>query len=166
MNQFDIVGLSLAEIALVVVFVLLAVFAPAYSRIRKELKIKEVETTKLKQQLDETEREAARLHQQYEAERPNLRSKATPSCFELKKTSNRWLFTLVVRGPDKYELEGHEVTLRELSHQYDSEITQAKRDDCRLSIRISSGEGLSGREYQSALIQLGQTFYMTQSGTQ
>src|SRR5579859_6903321 len=111
MNRFDIVGLSLAEIALVLVFVLLAVFAPAYSHVSRQAQAKshDVETlrakvSELQKQLDEK----SSLIQQFSAERPNLRSIATPSCFELKKTSSRWVGSVLVRGINRYEVNGRE----------------------------------------------------------
>jgi len=166
MNRFDIVGLSLAEISLVLVFVLLAVFAPAYSRVSREAQTKthdvdvlRAKVTELQKQVDES----ASLIKQFGAERPNLRSIATPSCFELNKTPNRWIGSVIVRGVNVYDLNGKQLGLTDLLSEFSDEIAQGKRDGCRHSIRVSSGEGVSGMEYQSALMQLGQTFYMTQS---
>jgi hypothetical protein len=166
MNRFDIVGLSLAEISLVLVFILLAVFAPAYSRVSREAKAKTHDIEVLHAKLMELQKqvdESASLIKRFGAERPNLRSIATPSCFELNKTSSRWLGTVIVRGVNNYELDGQELSLNDLVSQFSHEIAQGTRDACRFSIKVSSSEGVSGVEFQSALMQLGQTFYLTQS---
>jgi hypothetical protein len=166
MNRFDIVGLSLAEIALVLVFVLLAVFAPAYSRVSREAHSKSHDVETLRAKVSELQKqvdENASLIKQFGAERPNLRSIATPSCFELNKTPSRWLGSVTVRGISRYEINGQQLSLSDLLIQFSDEIAQGKRDACRHSIKVSSGEGVSGVDYQSALMQLGQTFYMTQA---
>lgn len=162
MNRFDIVGLSLAEIALVLVFVVLAIFAPAYSHVQKELSFTKRDAESLRTKVGDLQKQLDDM-KRFKAERPNLRSRATPSCFELNKTTDRWLTSIVVNGVNRYEVGGRQLTLKELLSEFSSEIAQGKRDDCRYSIRISSGKDVSGVDYQLALMQLGQTFYMTQS---
>jgi hypothetical protein len=171
MNRLDIVGLSLAEIALVLVFGVLAIFAPAYSRLKKELRSTNSvslplrdQITSLQQQLRKAQVENSTLREQFVAQRPNLRSKQTPSCMELHKAAT-WLFTAVVLGADRYEIDGQKYTLQELLTTYSSATSSAKQDGCVQSIKISCGENVSGSQYQTALVQLGQSFYISQSST-
>jgi hypothetical protein len=171
MSRLDIVGLSLAETALVLLFVLLGAFAPAYAHLKHifrsdnaEIAHLNAQLAKAQQNLSTAQDHLAMLQQEFAADRPKLRSRATPSCFELNKTSDRWLFTLVVRGADKYEVDGRIFTFPDLLKAHSREIEQGHQDDCRFSIKIASGDDVSGMEYEAAEIRLGQVFYMTQAG--
>jgi hypothetical protein len=66
-NRFDIVGLTLAEISLVLLFSFVAIFVPSYARARKELdsvRADKVTTSDVKKQLLNANAENAQLQQE------------------------------------------------------------------------------------------------------
>ena len=166
MNRFDIVGLTLAEISLVLLFSFIAVFLPAYGHVRKELdsiKAATMLTGDIQKQLADAKSENVRLQQEIENSRRNLRSVATPSCFEINKTTG-WLFTAIIRGADRYEVLGQEFTFASLLAKYSSNLTQGKQDGCRQRVRIYFGNGVSVADYDYALRRLEEYFYDSKLG--
>lgn len=161
MNRFDIVGLTLAEVSLVLLFSFIAIFIPAYSRARKEAA--KADAGDVQKQLDAAKLDNARLQKELENSRRNLRSVVTPSCVEISKATD-WLFAATVRGADNYEVLDQQYTLDGLLAKYAAALAQAKQDDCVHRIRIYYGAGVSGLDYDLAIRRLEEHFYTQKLG--
>jgi hypothetical protein len=162
MNRSDIVGYTLAEIALVLLFCIVAVFAPAYARLRKQANPKE-KIAETQQELSRANAENAQLRKELQDSRHNLRSVAMPSCAELNKSSD-WLFTATIRGIDDYEIAGRSYRLADVLKNYSAPLDQARRDGCRHRIRVSYQAGLDANDYFQALTRIEETFYTLKLG--
>jgi hypothetical protein len=168
MTRIDIVGLSLAEIALVLLFCFVAVFAPAYARLDRKLQVASAqpnEAAELKKKLAATEAENHALKHELEGYRRNLRSKATPSCTEISKASGP-LFTAIIQGEDRYEVNGESFSLASLTQHYSDALADAKKNGCVHSIRVYYGNGVSVSDYDYALRRIEQVFYDTKLGSE
>ncbi len=166
MNRIDIVGLTLAEIALVLLFSVLAVFAPAYQRSQRELRANNLTSATVrdyKEKLRAAEAETVNLKEELEKHRRDLRSVATPSCVEIDRAKD-WLFTVTIRGADQYEIGGHELNLRELLDKYSAALELARKEACIHRIRLHYGTGVSGEDYDLALRRLEEYFYTRKLG--
>jgi hypothetical protein len=165
MNRFDIVGLTLAEISLVLLFSFVAIFVPSYARARKELDAQANKATNsdIEKQLIAVNAENARLQQELQNSRKNLRSVVTPSCVEIGKATD-WLFTAIIRGSDAYEVQGEQYTLDALLAKYSPALIQAKQNGCVHRVRIYYGQGLSGLDYDYSLRQIEEHFYTQKLG--
>lgn len=166
MNRFDIVGLTLAEISLVLLFSFVAIFVPSYARARKELdsvRADKATTSDVKKQLLAANAENAQLQQELQNSRRNLRSVVTPSCVEISKATD-WLFAAIVRGSDDYEVLGQQYTLNALLAKYSPALIEAKQDGCVHRIRIYYGQGVSGYDYDYSLRQIEEHFYTQKLG--
>jgi competence protein ComGC len=165
MNRFDIVGLTLAEISLVLLFSFIAIFVPSYARARKELDAKTNKATNsdVEKQLIAAKAENTQLQQELQNSRRNLRSVVTPSCVEISKATD-WLFTAVIRGSDDYEVQGQQYTLDALLAKYSPELVQAKQNSCVHRIRIYYGQDLSGLDYDYSLRRIEKHFYTQKLG--
>ena len=159
MNRFDIVGLTLAEVSLVLLFSFIAIFVPAYSRARKV-----PDTGALEKQLAAATAENVKLRRELdEASRRNLRSVVAPSCVEVGKATD-WLFEAIIRGADDYEILGQQYTLGDLLAKYSSAQAQAKQDRCIHRIRVYYGMGVSVSDYDHALRRIEEDFYSQKLG--
>jgi hypothetical protein len=166
MNRSDIVGYTLAEIALALLFCIIAVFGPAYARLSKQpnsVPPKE-KVAEIEQRLARAAAENAQLRKEIDDSRRNLRSVAMPSCAELNKSPD-WLFTAIIRGPDTYEILGRPYTRADVLKNYSAQLDQAKRDGCRLRIRISYQPGLDTSDYVQGLRRIEENFYTLKLGS-
>lgn len=159
MSRSDIiVGLTLAEIALVLLFSFLALFIPAYSRLNRKVKLNgSIDVAKLQTDLKNATAANDRLKAEIEKSRRNLRSAAVPSCAELNNAD--WLFTAVIRGSDAYEVNGNRYSLRTLLQTYAPELSEANKNGCRHRVKLYYGKDVSLPEYDSALRKVEQYFY-------
>lgn len=166
MNRSDIVGLTLAEISLALLFSFILIFAPAYSRAQRELdssRANKATAEDLQKKLAAADAENARLHEELENSRHNLRSVVTPSCVEINKATD-WLFAATIRGADSYYVSGQQYSLNDLLTKYASALTQAKRDACIQRIRIHYGVGVPLPDYDYALRRIEEHFYTLKLG--
>jgi hypothetical protein len=166
MNRFDIVGLTLAEISLVLLFSFIAIFVPSYARTRQELasvKTNKATANAVEKQLLAANKENVRLQQELENSRRNLRSVVMPSCVEISKATD-WLFAATIRGSDDYEVLGQRYTFDGLMTKYSPALAQAKQDGCVHRIIIYYGQGVSGFDYDYALRRIEQPFYTKKLG--
>jgi hypothetical protein len=157
-RQFDIVGLTLAEVALVLLFSFLVLFVPAYARLNRRIKQSgAVDVAKLQTDLTNALAENARLKAEIDKSRRNLRSAAMPTCAELNKAD--WLFTAVIRGADVYEVNGNKYSLDRLLQTYATELSEANKNGCRHRVKLYYGKDVSLTEYDYALRKIEQSFY-------
>ena len=159
-RQFDIVGLTLAEVALVLLFSFLVLFVPAYARLSRRVEQSgagAVNVAKLQTDLKNALAENARLKAEIDKSRPNLRSAAMPTCAELNKAD--WLFTAVIRGADAYEVNDKTYSLGTLLQAYAPELSDASKNGCRHRVKLYYGKNVSLPEYDFALRKIEQSFY-------
>jgi hypothetical protein len=164
-TRVDIVGLTLAEIALALLFCFVAVFAPSYARATqtiKEMKARP-DAVALQKRVDELQLENDKLKAALEGFIRNARSKQTPSCIELGKASGP-LFTVTIRGANQYEVDGTSLTLETLRGRFSGELSDATRSKCVHSIRVNFGTDVSAPDYDLALRRIEQSFYTTKLG--
>lgn len=156
MNRFDLVGLTLAEVALVLLFFVIVVFVPR-TQSNTQPGVSKEAFEALERENDELRADAAKLREELLKYRPNLKSQVTPSCVEVKKATG-WLFNVTILGPDRYEVEGQSLTLGALMQKYGSAISQGKQDQCVHRIRVYAGN-VSLPAYDEALRKLEDVFY-------
>jgi hypothetical protein len=164
-NRTDIVGLTLAEIALVLLFSFVALFVPAYARLNHKLKqAGATDVVRLQADLKNATAANETLKAEIEKSRKNLRSAAMPTCAELDKAD--WLFTVVIRGSDVYEVSGNRYAINDLLQTYSKEIAQANKDGCRHRVKVYYGKDISLPEYDYALRKIEQYFYDLKLGSE
>lgn len=119
---------------------------------------------RLQQDLNSARQSTAELSGQLAALLPKLRSRAFPSCAETGKVQG-WLFTATVRGRDTYDIDGNVFTVSDLTTAYSRQLREASESSCRQRIRLYVGDGVSGEEYEYAMRQLAQHFYIGYMGS-
>jgi hypothetical protein len=165
MSRTDIVGLTLAEIAFVLLFSFLALFIPAYARLNHKLKAYgAVDVAKLQTELRNATTENGNLKAEIDKSRRNLRSAAVPTCAELNKAD--WLFTAVVRGSDTYEVNGKKYSLNTLLQTYSEQMSEANKNGCKHRVKLYYGKEVSLAEYDYALRRIEQSFYDLKLGVE
>lgn len=172
MIRNDVVGLTLAEIALVLLFGFLVLLLPSYARLSRELKTRSAPDLRaLQMKLAEATAENERLkleNEQFRAEmattRRHLRSEQIPSCAEINGAD--WLFTAVILGSDAYGVSGHQYTLQSLLQTYSGPLAEAQAEGCKQRVKVYYGKDVSLPEYYSALRQLEDYFYDKKLGAE
>jgi hypothetical protein len=165
MTRIDVVGLTLAEIALALLFCVVAVFAPSYARLEKQLRDRPDpnQLKALQNKILELQTDNDRLKRDLQAVKQGARSKQTPSCIEIGKAAGP-LFTTTIRGEDRYDLDGASLTFQQIRVRFEEILSAAKSDECVQSIRVYYGPEVSVQEYDSALRRIEQLFYVTKLG--
>ncbi|SRR5216684_3441107 len=165
MARTDIVGFTLAEIALVILFAVLVLFLPQKGTQENEVqalkqKIKSLEESEsaLKQRIASLEKE----RQRFQSPRADLRSKAVPTCFEIDKTD--WLFSVIIRRNDVFEISGKEMSLSDILKSYDSQMKSAKAKGCMHRIQVFYDPEISITDYDTGLRRLEAWFSTAKRG--
>jgi hypothetical protein len=160
-----VVGLTLAEIALALLFSFLALFIPAYARLNRKLKLySAVDVYKLQNDLKSATVTNETLRAEIDKSRRNLRSAAIPACAELN--SSDWVFTAIIRGSDIYEVNGNKYSLNGILQTYATELSEAKKNGCRHRVKVYYDRNVSLLEYDSALRRVEQYFYDLKLGAE
>lgn len=156
-------GLTLAEISLVLLFSFLVAFVPAYERLAKAVG-NPGDVAKLQKELDGVRAENNGLKDEIEKlkAKKNLRSAAVPSCAEV--TQADWLFTAVVRGSDDYYVDGQQYSLESLLNKFSMQMSEADKNRCRHRIKLYYDKNISLKEYDYALRRIEQHFYDSKLG--
>jgi hypothetical protein len=162
-SRSDIVGWTLAEISLALLFAFLVLLIPAYARLNR--KLNDSSKPDVAAELKNVVAENKVLKAEIEKSRRNLRSVATPSCAELGKASD-WLFTATIRGSDSYDVGANRYTLAGLAQAYSHDIAEATRNGCRLRVKLYYGAEVSAAEYDAALRKIEQRFYDLKLGSE
>jgi hypothetical protein len=162
----DLVGWTLAELSLAILFALFAAFAPSHQEaVELNRKLAEAdqhaaqlisENTKLTQEQKEIQAEIENSHRV-------LRSAMTPSCWELDHKSD-WLFTATINSEDSFEIDGANLTLAQIARQYSDQLDYAEKLKCRQRVHVEVGPAVTAREYDLGLRRLGQHFYVVSIG--
>jgi hypothetical protein len=165
MSRIDIVGFTLAEIALVILFALLVIFLPQREREANEAKALQARIKNLEESESALKRQVASLEaerQRFQSSRPDLKSKAIPTCFEIDKTE--WLFSVTIRGNDEFEITGKEMTLNDILKNYETQMKSAKAKGCIHRVQVFYGPKVSTPDYDSGLRRLEAWFSTAKRG--
>ena len=92
------------------------------------------------------------------AKREGLKSTITPSCIEVE-LADTYLATITVIGRDSFRVLGQTYTYNDLKTLYAHELEEARKYDCRHSIKVSCARGISAEDYNMGLIKLRRLFY-------
>jgi hypothetical protein len=175
MRRVDILGLTLAELSLVVLFAFLALALPSRSRLQRA-------TARLSAENKHLSSEISTLQEQLSAERTarqalvaeiekvgstskstNLRSTAPPTCVE-KGVATEWLATMVIRGRDQFEVNGRVIALNEVLEQFAPQLSAGRNAGCFHTARIFVGRNVSAADYDTALRRVEQHVYTRKFG--
>lgn len=167
MSRFDIVSLTLAEVALVALFAFVAVTFPSYGRLHKEVRKMEAASrdaatmaARLRKDNEDLRKAIATLESDQ-----NLRSQAMPSCIELHKALGS-LFVVTVAGANEFIIGGRVFTHTDILREYSSGLREAERNGCRHRVDVLYRAGTSAQQYVTGLRILREHFYTTIMGAE
>ena len=165
MNRTDLLGWTLAELALALLFALLAIFGSSYRAELKRIRLLEAQS---KNVIPAAESERIRaeniaLKEQLEASRKNLKSKITPPCSELDKNSGP-LFTVTVYSRDSFGVGGKKFSMEGILKEYAGPLADAKKRGCVQQVRVNFQAGISAGDFDYAFRRLGSNFYPASLG--
>jgi hypothetical protein len=169
MREAEIVGLTLAELSLVLLFAFLAITMASRSHLQERVDQLAKDDLVARRELSDA-RNRLQVLQKHDGILPEpkrlaarLRSSALPSCVEIG-TEQDWLFTTVIRGRDAYEIEGHVLGLADVLARFDGEIASAKLAGCVPTIKVMLSATIGAADYDFALRQIEQHFYTKKLG--
>jgi hypothetical protein len=175
MRHVDIVGMSLAELSLSLLFVVLALLPPSspdeLSSARTQLATVSSQLAIATKHIDELSAQSKQLQGFTRmtadgAAARHLRSITLPSCAE-KKVRNDWLFTTVVRGEDLYDVQDiGTLNLQQILDRFKRELDEATLAECVQRIQVRVGNDVSAIDYDLALRRLEQHFYPRKLGSE
>lgn len=165
MIRTDLLGWTLAELALALLFALLAVFGPSFGAEVRRIKLLEAQS---KNAISAAEAEKLRaenlaLREEIDASRKNLKSRITPPCAELDKNSS-WLFTATVRSRDSFGIAGKTLSMQEILREYAKPLADAKKRGCVQQVHVNFQAGISAGDFDYAFRRLGSYFYPASLG--
>jgi hypothetical protein len=169
--HIDVFGLTLAELAFVVLF---AFLVAAQRNVSPEQLVEaQNHTIKAQKRIEELDREVARLHAENQelgaksadipAPRPGLRSQQTPSCSETG-FDRGFLFTALIVGPDMYSITNVPMNYAQVIGKYRDSIDNAKKAGCIHRVQVVGSQDLNIRDYDVALQKLERHFYVRRLG--
>jgi hypothetical protein len=158
-------GWTLAELALALLFALLAAFVPSYRA--KVVRLERLEAGSKKSlpaaDIENLRKRNADLQSEIEASRKNLKSRITPSCAELDKNSG-WLFSATVTSRDSFEIDGETLALDGILKKYADQLADAKRRGCIQQARIYFDPSISAADLDYAYERLRMRLYLDYLG--
>jgi hypothetical protein len=162
MKGVDIVGLSLAELSLALVFVVLVLARPSQ---KAELAAARKSIEELKNDNKQLQAAIERLRRSQESSTPGLRSPSLPSC-EFVHLAREQLFTIVIAGRNEFRLSDATVTLPELLTRYQKDLQSAIGAGCVHRINVLFTNDISAPDYDQALRELDKHFYVRKLGAE
>jgi hypothetical protein len=164
-RQTDLLGWTLAELALALLFALFAAFAPSYlAEVKRIQQLQAAAKNSVsRDEAEELRLENIALRLQLEASRKDLRSKITPPCSELDKDSGT-LFTATVESRDFFEIEGKTMRLDQILRKYANQLADAKARGCVQQAHIYFDPTISATDFDYATKRLGMYFYLGSLG--
>jgi hypothetical protein len=167
LRRADIIGYTLAELALALLFAFILISLHSRERLTKGVSGLESEVRDLNRQLIQAKQESDVLKRQVPAKgsvaKISLRSSAPPSCIEIGLTSEP-LFTTVIRGRDSFDVNGSSFTLSELLARFNQDVSAARATGCFHSIKLMVSPTLGAADYDFALRKIEQNFYTKKLG--
>ncbi len=190
MNREDVIGITLAELTLVLLFIFIIIFFVTSSAGHDNQALKEALTSQedlIAMQLEEiaalksdrdriTEshaREIDRRSQTIErltnalsglrAENEQLRSKFKPSCYE-RGYAPSVIGSVLILGADRYSIAGKETDIAGIRKHFAKELTTAEAVGCVQTIRTNYSGKISLDEYYAGLRKLERLFYISKGG--
>ena len=162
----DITGYTLAEVALLLLFAIVAIFLPKYSKLTAELRAEAARNqgSVSASDADKMRAEMLALKEKLAQIRPGesaagLRSRQTPSCVE-KKVASGPIFVAVALPSGKYLVGGEALTANEIRSRFASEIAVGEENECRQRIQLGYTSGMSADQYYEAQVQMENMFYV------
>lgn len=162
----DIIGYTLAEIALLLLFATVAVLLPQYSRLSMLLKgaITGPDANRIRVENARLHDENAKLKKQLEQTKPGesaagLRSKQTPSCIE-KKLANGPLFSAIALPNGRYRVGSETLDISEIKSRYEKDLSFADANQCRQRVQLGYTRDMTADQYYQAQVQLESLFYV------
>jgi hypothetical protein len=157
----DIIGYTLAEISLVLVFSLMAERTHAVNKVNAlttQLRNANLTVIDLQKKIvNSTPRpQTPSPHQ-------GKRSNAPPSCAE-DGLSTDWLFTGSIVGSDRYRVNGEELSFQEITDRFRKQIAEGRDRACVQRVQVSFSPALSSPDYDRAIRQLEKLFYVKKLG--
>jgi hypothetical protein len=169
LRRGDIVGYTLAELALALLFAFIVITLPSRLRVQKtnsELQNKvqnlNAQVALFRQENDDLKRRSITKSPVFPA-KTILRSTAPPSCVQIGLT-NETLFTMVIRGRDSFEVNQTLYGLSGLLAKFDQDVSAARAAGCFHSIKVLVSPTLGAGDYDFALRQIEQSFYTKKLG--
>lgn len=160
-----LLGLTLAEISLTLLFAVLLVATIALSRAKTNTRTIE----SLSRENSELQLDNSRLHNENEVLRASLRSETLrlrsrmkPSCRELKGIAP--LFDVVIMSADEFRIDEREFDFKSLTRQFQKEQVSAEDLGCVHTIRVRFVSNISTDEYVRGLSRLESTYYVQKLG--
>jgi hypothetical protein len=158
-GRLDVFGLTLAELALVVLFAFLVAAQrndPAEAKKGGRVQALEAQVASLRTENDELKRKLA----QFSTPRPGLRSRQTPSCYETGYNTS-WLFTALILRPNTYSVNNVEMDHSKLMMRFRGAVEAARIAGCVHRVQVVAARDLNITDYEAALRQLEQDFYVS-----
>jgi hypothetical protein len=169
MRRIDVVGLSLAELSLALLFAFLAITLPNLERLKHLEKVSRDRADDAERKLSDrkapTLAAKAGMSVAKGAQDAKLRSAARPSCIEMKVADGA-LLSVTINGVDEYAVEGlGSVSLIELTKQYSGALDEGLRLGCVHVAEVYLAPGISAVDYDSALRKIESYFYTRKRGS-
>jgi len=152
----EIVGLTFAEIAFILMYVIFANNFLAETSIKNEIE-------GLKKQKIEYEESISVLNNTLEEMNKELRSEWDPRCIDIGvatiKGNDNWLFTVKIINENLYEIDGKTLNFRHILELYGEDIKVAEQNRCRHRIKIKHNPDIDFETYLEARKPLLVLFY-------
>lgn len=155
-SHTDMIGITLSELAFVVLFSLAAALVPSQFE-------QENLTASLQGEMESLKRQNTELKRQVVTMQSELRSKAKPTCVEAG-IAKGWLFTTTIRGRNAYELNGRIMSLEEILSANRQALLVAEKEECLHRIKLFYGLGVAGIDYDYALRRIEEPFATKKMG--
>lgn len=168
MSRTDIVGYTLAEIALLLLFAITAVFVPTYARLSSKLKVEKSVSRKSSAEVEALKNTISELQAKSGPSKTprdgvGLRSKQLPSCIE-KGSATTWLFSATATSSNTYLLNGEIISRDEIKKRFGPQLALSEKQECRQSIQLFYSPRISLSDYDLALRKMEGLFYVTRLG--
>lgn len=152
-HEDDIVGLTLSEIAFVLLFFLLAQFVILSREHHNNLSTSKEDLKTIKHKLSKANHEIWRLKQK------GMKSRQLPTC-RAAKLADSFLFDVEILGKDLFRVDDKEYSFRQIVRTYSKDIERARGAECRHSIRVSCSRQIEVESFDHALRKLERHFYI------
>lgn len=186
MNREDVIGITLAELTLVLLFIFIIIFFVTSSAGRDNQALKEALTSQEellalqleeiaalktdkenlvheRQRRDQVMKRLANALTVLRTENEQLRSKFKPSCYE-RGYAPSVIGKVIILGADLFSVGGKKMTLSEIKKHFAQELSAAEALGCVQTIRTNYSGSLSLDEYYSGLRKLERLFYISKGG--
>ena len=173
MRGNDIIGYTLAEIALALLFVVVLLGIGSQSALRATAEQARKDALEAAERALEAEERARRAESSADTQRRiaddlreelerllGLRSGARPPCSEVGVAEGDWLFSVQILAADLYSLEGEVLSMDGLRSMFDGQLNLAEQRDCVYRVEAMAAPTLPLPVYLAGLRRLEGLFYV------